>query len=259
MNILILGGTTEASELVRLLAGNPDINVTLSLAGRTKSPTLPASFHPDMAGNQKIRIGGFGGGEGLAEYIKQNGINTLICATHPFAAKIPFNAKLAAEITGIPLLFICRKQWEEQKNDNWIRVASHKEAVEKLGDAPKRVFLSIGRLEVGEYSASPQHFYLIRSIEEIDNKNLPNAEYFTARPPYSVEGEKELLTSHKIDCIISKNSGGKATEAKIIAARELAIPIIMISRPARPSGVQVETASEALEWVEKSTLPLGEG
>ena len=243
MKILILGGTTEASELLRLLAGQENLNVTMSLAGRTQTPVLP---------EVNCRIGGFGGALGLAEYIRENNINALVCATHPFARKMPFNAAEAAEIAGIPLLFVLRPAWQAQAGDKWIEVDSHAQALSSIRN-PSSIFLTVGRLELAEYEAAQHHYYVVRSIDEVAEKTLKNSKYITSRPPFNVADERELMISEKIDFVITKNSGGKATEAKLVAARELGIPVILINRPARPpenpNTPHVATAKEARDWI----------
>jgi precorrin-6A/cobalt-precorrin-6A reductase len=165
---------------------------------------------------------------------------------------MPFNALAAAQAADIPILFILRPEWEKESDDNWIEVDNHKEAVNYLSSVichPSSVFLSVGRQEVGEYAGAPQHRYVIRSIDEISEKTLPNAQYITARPPFGAENELELFKAHKIDYIVSKNSGGKATEGKIIAARKLGVPIIMLRRPERPNAPHVASAQEAMAWL----------
>ncbi len=264
-NILILGGTSEASELVALLSGKPDIQITLSLAGRTKSPVLPQVNH---------RIGGFGGILGLTDYIKAEKITALICATHPFAQKMPFNAMEAAKIADIPLLFILRPQWQPQAGDNWLEVDSHSQAILSCGvqststgsqqyapdpaqpdgsqDNSLNIFLTVGRLELAHYAASSQKYnYVIRSIDEIEDKPVKKAVYITARPPFTVKNEEELLKKYNIDYIITKNSGGAATAAKLAACRKLKIPVIMIRRPQRPDWLHVQSGQEAMEWILK--------
>jgi precorrin-6A/cobalt-precorrin-6A reductase len=277
MKILILGGTTEASELLRLLAGQENLNVTLSLAGRTQTPVLPFSSpspalrgmgrgggclvsnpqnnttplpNPPPQGGRgfSCRIGGFGGALGLAQYIRENNINALVCATHPFARKMPFNALEAAEIAGIPLIFILRPTWQARPSDKWIEVDSHAQALSSIHH-PSSIFLTVGRLELAEYEAAQQHYYVVRSIDEVAEKTLKNAKYITSRPPFNVADEHALMTSEKIDFVITKNSGGKATEAKLVAARELGIPVILINRPARPLAHHVATAQEARDWI----------
>lgn len=218
-----------------------NVKFTLSLAGRTKSPVLP---------NVACRIGGFGGASGLANYLKEHNINALICATHPFARKMPFNALEAGKIAGVHVLFILRPQWQPQAGDKWIEVENHGQATSLLGVGQKRVFLTVGRLELAEYATAPQHFYVVRSIDEVAEKTLPNAEYITSRPPFSIENERELMQKYKVDYLITKNSGGADTENKLIAARELKIPVILIKRPVRPDALHVETANEAIIWLQ---------
>jgi precorrin-6A/cobalt-precorrin-6A reductase len=255
MNILILGGTSEASELIKLLALCPEIKATLSLAGRTSSPVLPKN------NNLTIRIGGFGGALGLAEYIKNNQINVLICATHPFAKNMPWNALEATKIAGIPVLYVLRPAWQAQNDDKWVEVANHKAAIQQLTtnsqehnfspnkERTYKIFLTVGRLELAEYEAAAEHFYVVRSIDEVEEKTLRNAQYITARPPFTVADERELMRSFAIDFVITKNSGGAATEAKLTAARELKIPVILISRPPRPNVLHLQTAAQAMEWL----------
>lgn len=247
-----------------LLAEQPEIKIILSLAGRTKNPVLPQINH---------RIGGFGGVKGLADYIKQQNITVIICATHPFARKMPFNALEAAKIANIPLLYLLRPAWQAQAGDKWTKVEDHEEALSSCGvrststgsQSPKKdpvqqlrrsqddnlnIFLTVGRLELAQYAAAPQHFYVIRSIDEITEKPFKNAIYITARPPFNMENERELMRAHKINYLITKNSGGTATEAKLTAARELGIPVILINRPPRPKGLHVATATQAMEWIQ---------
>lgn len=195
------------------------------------------------------RIGGFGGVSGLANFLKEQKIDVVICATHPFARKMPFNALEAGKNAGVPVLFILRPQWQAQIGDNWLEVERHGQAIEILGAEQKRIFLTVGRLELAEYETAPQHFYVVRSIDEVVEKNLPNAEYITSRPPFSIENERELMQKYKIDYLITKNSGGYSTENKLIAARELKIPVILIKRPTRPDALHVETAQQAIEWL----------
>ena len=281
--ILILGGTSEASELVALLAERPEFAVTLSLAGRTKAPVLPLTSpsppagegwgggdlprteqspplpNPPPQGGREFshRIGGFGGAGGLANYLKEQKIDILICATHPFAAKMPWNALEAAKAADIPVLFVLRPEWKPQPDDNWTEVASHKQALSIIRH-PSSVFLTVGRLELAEYSNDTKNFYLVRSIDEIAEKPIKNAKYITARPPFSVESELELMKSEKIDFLITKNSGGAATQAKLLAARALQIPVILIRRPARPPESKntnhVASAKEAVQWLDNMSL-----
>ncbi len=231
MRILILGGTTEASDLVRQLGGDPRFSLTLSLAGRTMAPQLPAVA---------TRVGGFGGTQGLARWIGDNRTEAIIDATHPFAARISENAVEAARIVGVPLISLVRPPWQQQAGDNWICVGSAEDAARALGDDPRRVFLTIGRQEVGAFRAAPQHAYVIRSIERPAPDELPpNAELILQRGPFAETDETALMRDRAIDVLVAKNSGAGATYAKIAAARALQLPVVMIAQPQKPSGIVV--------------------
>ncbi len=236
--ILILGGTTEARDLATRLAGRTDLAVTLSLAGRTLDPA------PQPV---PVRSGGFGGAEGLVAYLHDEAIDLLIDATHPFARQISANARSASQAAGIPLLRLERLGWEETQGDRWTRVASIAEAVAALGGAPRRVFLAIGRQEAKAFDAAPQHHYLVRSVDPVDPPlDAPRVEYLLARGPFAVDAEVELLREHRIDVIVSKNSGGDATYGKIVAARILGLPVILVERAAAGDGHHAGTVEEAL-------------
>jgi len=240
MHILILGGTSEASALTNALAARPDIRATLSLAGRTQNPVLPRI---------ECRVGGFGGAGGLAAWMRQHEVTALIDATHPFARIMPFNAVEAAHIANVPLLSLLRPEWQPEAGDNWTQVPDHNEAISILGSAPRRVFLTVGRLEINAYTIAPQHFYVVRSIDPVEPKPLPNAVWLMARGPFSIDSEGALLKEHNIDAVITKNSGGEATQAKLVAARKLGLPVILIARPPRPDTEHVATAEEAMNWI----------
>lgn len=236
--ILILGGTAEARDLAGRLADRSDLAVTLSLAGRTLDPA------PQPV---PVRAGGFGGVEGLAAYLGEHTIDLLIDATHPFAKQISANARAASEATGTALLRLERLGWDEADGDRWTRVDSVAEAVTALGDDPRRVFLAIGRQEAKAFDAAPQHHYLVRSVDPVDPPlAAPDVDYLLARGPFSVEAEVELLRAHRIDVIVSKNSGGEATEGKIVAARILGLPIVLIERAATVDGHRTDTVEDAV-------------
>ena len=239
-NVLILGGTTEARVLAAQLAQRLDLAVTLSLAGRTSAP------RPQEV---TTRQGGFGGVEGLSEYLRVARIDLLIDATHPYAAKISGNAKRAALSTGVPLLAICRPPWDAVPGDRWIEVDDAAEGVEKLGSTPRRVFVALGRRDLQFLVRAPQHCYLIRSVDPVDPRlAVPDARYILARGPFYEEADRELLRSERIDVVIAKNSGGAATYSKIAAARALGIQVVIIRRPAACAGVA--TVDEAMQWIE---------
>jgi precorrin-6A/cobalt-precorrin-6A reductase len=246
MKILILGGTAEARALAAALSERRDLSVMLSLAGRTAAPAPQAV---------PVRIGGFGGAEGLQRYLRDEGIDLLIDATHPYAAAISANAAKAAASAGVKLLALRRPAWEKVPGDAWIEVASVTEAVIALGSAPKRVLLALGRKEIAAFEAAPQHFYLVRSVDPVDPPlQVPQAQYITARGPFSEEADRALLAQNRIDIVVTKNSGG-AAYGKIAAARALGLPVIMLKRPSLPEVESVETVAEALAWLDHALTP----
>ncbi|MFD1982824.1 cobalt-precorrin-6A reductase [Mesorhizobium newzealandense] len=235
--ILILGGTTEARQLAGQLAARADCAVTLSLAGRTESP---------VAQGVPVRTGGFGGADGLAAYLRETRIDLLIDATHPYAAQISANAAQAARLAGVPVLALRRPGWEPVEGDRWTQVDTVGDAVHALGPAPRRVFLALGRQEVAAFEAAPQHHYLIRSVDPVEPRlKVPEASYLLARGPFPEAEERALLEEHRIEIVVSKNSGGEATYGKIAAARALGIEVVMVRRPALPDVASAETV-EAL-------------
>lgn len=247
MRILILGGTAEARRLAERLAGRSDLAVTLSLAGRTAAPAVQPV---------PVRIGGFGGAGGLARYLSVEGIDTLIDATHPYAAVISANAARAAQSAGVPLLALRRPPWRPIAGDRWIEVADVPAAVAALGAAPRRVFLALGRQELAPFAQAPQHRYLVRSVDPVDPPlAVPHATYITARGPFTEADDSALLREHGIEVIVAKNSGGSATYGKIAAARILGLAVIMPSRPPLPAVRAVETVEDALAWLDHVQEP----
>ena len=241
-HVLILGGTAEARQLAGLLADRADIKATLSLAGRTAAPA---------AQPVPVRVGGFGGAEGLAAYLATKRIDALIDATHPYAAVISKHAAEAAASAGVQILALHRRAWVAVAGDRWIDVDDMAAAVAALGTAPRRVFLSIGRQEVAAFTAAPQHHYLIRSVEPIDPPlSVPNATYTVSRGPFAEHDEQALLSQHRIETIVAKNSGGSATYGKIAAARTLGLTVVMLRRPALPDVAAVETSHDAVAWLD---------
>jgi len=223
MRILVLGGTSEASKLARLLSEARGISATLSFAGRTKAIIVPPIPY---------RIGGFGGVDGLTSYLTAGRVNLLVDATHPFAEQISRHAAIAAERAKIPLVVLSRPPWVRTEDDNWIDAASMGDAALAPGRAPQRVFLTVGRLPIEAFAKAPQHFYLIRTIEPPEYPlPLPNYQIILERGPFAVKAEETLLRDKAIDVLVTKNSGGEAAFAKIFAARQLRIPVIMVARP----------------------------
>lgn len=240
MRVLILGGTGEAAELAAKVANIQGIEAITSLAGRTRQPSLPLG---------DLRIGGFGGVTGLVNYLHQMKIDVLIDATHPFATQIASNAAEAAMAVNIPRLKLIRPPWEQVNGDRWIEVDSIKAAAAVVENQSKRVFLSIGRQEIGAF-AQQQIWFLMRMIDPPEAKALvPPGKLLCARGPFHLHNEREMLIHHQIDTIVSKNSGGEATYAKLVAARELNLPVVMVKRPPLPPGEQVTDIDQALLWV----------
>ena len=245
--VLILGGTTEARLLGERLARRGSLDVTLSLAGRTASPVPHAV---------PVRVGGFGGGRGLADYIMKERIDALIDATHPYATVISENASAAARQTSVPFVVLRRAPWTAVAGDRWIEVNDTRAAVQALGEKSRRVFVAVGRNKLAPFAAAPQHFYLIRSVDPVDPPlPLPNARYVTERGPFSEAHDRALMTEHKIDAVVAKNSGGNAAYAKIATARTLRIEVIILHRPQETDGPAVHTIDDAIAWFDHALTP----
>ena len=246
--ILILGGTAEARKLAERLAGDTRFITTLSLAGRTRTPAEQPV---------PVRVGGFGGAEGLAAYIRENGVTILIDATHPYAAQISRNAAEAARLANIPLIALRRPAWTRDAGDRWIEVDSIRGAVGALGETPRKVFLTLGRQELLPFETAPQHHYLIRSVDPVEPPlDVPHAIYLTSRGPFAEADEALLLAEHGIEMIVAKNSGGPSSYGKIAAARKLGIEVIMVRRPVLPDVPSVETIEDMLAWLDHALAPL---
>jgi precorrin-6A/cobalt-precorrin-6A reductase len=240
--VLILGGTTEARLLGERLAKRGSLNVTLSLAGRTASPVPHAV---------PVRVGGFGGAAGLADFLVAERIAALIDATHPYATIISDNAITAARQTGIAFMRLQRPSWQKVAGDRWTDVADTADAVHALGATPRRVFVALGRNELAPFIGAPQHRYLVRSVDPVDPPlSLPQVSYVTARGPFSEADDRALMTAHNIDIIVAKNSGGSAAYGKIAAARALGIEVILLRRPPTPAAPAVETIEDAIAWLD---------
>ncbi len=219
--LLILGGTREAADLARELVDGGEWDVTTSLAGRTREPEPVAG---------RMRVGGFGGVEGLANYLRTEDINKVIDATHPFAKTISANAACACELAGVPLEVRTRVPWERQPEDKWIEVTSLHEGAAAL-PARSRVFLALGRQYLDAFKDRQDCHFVIRMVNEPDHPlEFASYEIIAAKPSENWQDEAALLKKCAITHIIARNSGGNAGYAKIIAARELGLPIIMINR-----------------------------
>lgn len=230
--ILVLGGTSDANGLAKELLKS-GFDVVTSFAGVTENPVLPAG---------EIRVGGFGGEDGLFDYLKAEGFAALADATHPFAAQISRHGFNAAERAGIPYLRLERAAWTPLPADNWINVPDTEAAVAALPHAA-RVMLTIGRKEIAPFLSREDLSGVARMIEKPIFDLPPNWALVLARPPFSVEAERELLAFHKITHLITKNAGGKLTVAKLMAARAQRIPVVMIERPQKPPAPAFGSAS----------------
>lgn len=235
--ILILGGSAEARELAGRLA--PRFEVTTSLAGRVNNPAVPAGA---------LRIGGFGGEVGLRKWLVDNSIDAVLDATHPFAATITENAVAACDRLGIPHLVLRRPPWPAGDATVVSSAAEAKDAVTAQGFS--RVFLTSGRSSIGAFLFSDAWF-LIRVVEPMSADELPERHHLLlSRGPYTVAAETELMRQYEIEVLVTKNSGGSMTSAKLEAAAALNIPVVMIDRPALPENVStVATVDEAQQWI----------
>ncbi len=247
MRVLILGGTTEASALAGLLAGDARFEATVSLAGRTSTPKpqpLP------------MRSGGFGGVDGLVRFLDANRIAALIDATHPYADQMSAHAVAACGRTGTLLASLVRPAWRQRPGDSWRHAASTEAAAGMLGPVPRRVFLSLGRQDLHRFAAAPQHHYVARVIEPPQQGALPpDLVILRQRGPFDLDAERHLLAGERIEVIVSKNAGGGATYAKIEAARALGLPVVMIARPDKPAGQVVASPEEAVAWLAHERAP----
>ncbi|MEU1309562.1 cobalt-precorrin-6A reductase [Streptomyces cinnamoneus] len=240
-HVLILGGTTEARRLADTLAADAALRVTTSLAGRVAAPRLPAG---------QVRIGGFGGPEGLARWLREQQVDALIDATHPFAGTISFNAARAAAAVHVPLLAVRRPGWVAGPGDDWHPVGSLAEAADALTALGERVFLTTGRMGLAAFAHLEDRWFLVRSVDAPEPPMPPHTEVLLDRGPFTVEGERALLRRHAIDVLVTKDSGAAATSAKLTAAREAGIPVVVVRRPAVPEGVPTAAGpAEAVEWV----------
>lgn len=237
---LILGGTSEARALAAVLTARPDVSVTSSLAGRVRDPALPAGA---------VRSGGFGGAEGLAAYLLSEQVDVLIDATHPYAVGISTSAASASTRSGVPLLAIRRPPWQQQAGDRWTTVPDlpgARSAIEAIG----RIFLTTGRTSLAAFADVASAWFLVRTVDEPTDAVPARMTLLLDRGPYTVAGERTLMLEHRVEVLVTKNSGGSMTRAKIIAARELGLPVVMVDRPRLPDVPAVSTVDEAVAWLD---------
>jgi len=242
VRILILGGTGEARDLAAELVA-AGVDVLSSLAGRVREPRLP---------DGPVRVGGFGGAVGLAEFLRAEGITGVVDATHPFAGTITANAAQAAAQADVPLLVLRRPEWEAEPM--WQPVADIRAAGAAVRAWPgESVFLTTGRRDLDVFAADDRHRFLVRTVDEPDGPVPPRMTLVLDRGPYTVEGESALMRDHGVGLLVTKNSGGPMTAAKLEAARDLAVQVIMVRRPPLPplppGSVAVTSVAEAVRWV----------
>lgn len=239
-NVLLLGGTTEATTLARLLVAQ-GIAATLSYAGRTENPR--AQLVP-------VRVGGFGGVVGLADYLRHHRVTHLVDATHPFAAMMSVHAVKAARLAGVAHVALTRRAWEPVAGDRWTRVADIDGAVAALAGQTRRIMLALGRMHVAAFAAQPQHHYLLRFVDAPEQPpSLPHHSLIVDRGPFTAAGDSQLMQAHAIDLVVCKNAGGNGADAKLIAARALGLPVLMIDRPAVPGRAECYRPEDVLVWL----------
>jgi precorrin-6A/cobalt-precorrin-6A reductase len=227
--------------LARRIADQPDFAAILSLAGATAEPASTPITR---------RIGGFGGAEGLAAFLARERIDAVVDATHPFASRISANAVAACGATRTPLVVFSRPPWAREPGDRWIEVATIEAAVDALGAAGRTVFLTQGRLQLAIFARAQQHRYIVRAIDrpaEIDA--LPGCKLILARGPFSLADELALMKRERIETLVTKNSGGRATYAKIKAACALEIEVVIVRRPPAPEAETLHDLDAVLAWI----------
>lgn len=247
--MLLLAGTAEAAALSALLADRSDVAVTASLAGHTRSPApMPCP----------VLTGGFGGVDGLVRELRAGSYDALVDATHPFSRVMPHNAAAAAATAGVPRLRLLRPPWIRGPGDEWHEVADVAAAAAALPAlGARRVLLTVGRLDLAPFAGVPGVHSVVRSIERPEPLPLANATVVLARGPFTLADELDLLREHDIDTIVSRNSGGDATAAKLGAARALGVGVVMVRRPPVPAGPVAGTPEAALAWIAARVGDLG--
>lgn len=246
-HVLLLGGTSGASQLAQAL-NQAGVRAVFSYAGATQAP---------VAQPLPTRCGGFGGAAGLAQFIRSQGITQVVDATHPFAAQMSRNACAACEATGTPLLALEHAPWQAQAGDRWVDVPDMAAAAQALPDAPARVFLAIGRKQLDAFANHGRHHYLLRLVDAPAPGSLPLADttVVLGRGPFSARHDQALLQAHGITWLVAKNAGGEATRGKLLAARALGLPVVMVQRPLLPPRPRTEDVGAVLHWIAHGRLP----
>ncbi|MGQ4598435.1 cobalt-precorrin-6A reductase [Nocardia sp. R6R-6] len=249
--MLLLGGTREARDLARIMSGEQGFEIVSSLAGRVRAPLLPEGA---------VRVGGFGGAEGLRAWIADNEVRAVVDATHPFATAISANAVAAARASDVPLVCLRRPSWPQQPGDRWVRATDLAAAAQVTATLGERVFLTIGRQGVDAFAKQDRQWFLIRAIDPPAGPVPPRHEILLARGPFALAAESRLIADYGIDVLVTKDSGGDQTEAKLVAARAAGIPVVVIDRPPVPEGVLVvETVAQVMDWLHQVRTDRGCG
>jgi len=243
--ILILGGTAEAVNLAGCLVPKwgDRFDIVTSLAGRTQAPGVTPG---------KVRVGGFGGVLPMARYLEKHHVCAVIDATHPFAAQISENARAASAMARVPRVALVRPPWERAPGDNWLMQPDLAAAAAALPGVGRRVFLTVGRTDLSAFATCEDIWFLVRLIDMPDAAlPLLACQVIAGRGPFAVAAEQKLLEEHKIDALVCKASGGEATRAKLVAARRLEIPVLMVERPPPPVGPVVDNVGTAVAWFDE--------
>lgn len=217
-----------------------NVDVVLSLRGLTQPPPRPYA----------VRVGGFGGADGLADELRRAGYGLLIDASHPFASRLAGNAAAAAARAGVPRLRVLRPPWQPAADDRWLDVDSLDDAARHLaGLGRRRVFLAVGQRGAAAFGGLDEISIVLRSLSPMPVSPIPGATVIVDGGPFTVDREARYFTEHRIDVLVARNSGGSTVEAKLVAARRLEIPVVMVRRPPQPEGDQVPDVDRALAWV----------
>ncbi|HWI06513.1 MAG TPA: cobalt-precorrin-6A reductase [Solirubrobacteraceae bacterium] len=239
--VLVLGGTGEARALAAALHEQAGVRVVSTLAGRVADPRLPAG---------EVRVGGFGGPAGLAGYIAAERVDAVVDATHPFAERMSSSAQEACAAAGTRLLRLERPPFDRDPQIDWREAGSLEQAAALLPAAGRRVFLTTGRQGLAAFAGVGGAFFLIRCVDAPDPEALPPDHAIVLdRGPFTLEGELGLIDEHALDVLVTKDSGGEMTQAKLAAARARGLPVIVVARPSRPAAQTVCSVQEALAWL----------
>ncbi|WP_051407118.1 cobalt-precorrin-6A reductase [Nocardia sp. CNY236] len=235
--------------VAQVATGERGCEVISSLAGRIRTPTMPEG---------QVRVGGFGGADGLRAWLVDNEVDLVVDATHPFAEVITANAAIAARTAGVPLIHLRRPSWAPQPGDRWIRVSDLAAAAHVVTEFGERIFLTVGRRGVEAFADLTRQWFLIRAIDPPEGKLPARHEILLARGPFAVESESRLMAAHRIDTVVTKDSGGSATEAKLVAARAAGISVVVVQRPPLPEGGQtVDSVAEVMGRLRAMRAGLG--